>query len=73
MRALLFAGLTFVLSCCVISGVMSVLLALVTRLATGVGAVPQPYHVLIGVLIGGFVAIFPAAVVAWLVSRRVTV
>lgn len=68
MRTALFAGITFVLSCCVISGVMSVLLALIT----GVGATPQPYHVIIGLVIGAFVAIFPAALVAWLVSRRAT-
>jgi len=66
MRAVLFAVITFVLACCVIGGVMSVLLALIT----GVGATPQPYHVLIGLFIGAFVAIFPAGLVAWLVSRR---
>lgn len=68
MRTALFAGITFVLACCVISGVLSVLLALIT----GVGATPQPYHVLIGLFLGAVIAIFPAGLVAWLVSRRRT-
>ncbi len=65
MRAALFAGITFGLSCCVISGVLSVLLALIT----GVGATPQPYHVLIDLFLGAVIAIFPAGLVAWLIAR----
>lgn len=66
MQAALFAGITFVLSCCVISGALSVSLALIA----GVGVTPQPYHVIIGAVLGAICAIFPAALVAWLVSRR---
>ncbi len=65
-RAALFAGLTFVLAWCVISGVMSGLLPLLT----GIGAVPPRSQVLIGLCGGAFFAIFPAALVAWLIRRR---
>jgi len=68
MRVPLFAAITFVLSCCAIGGFLSVVLALLT----GNGIAPQPYHVIIGLVVGGCAAVFPAALVAWFVSRRRT-
>lgn len=70
MRAALFAGLTFLtfaMGWCVISGVMSAFLPLIT----GIGAVPPQSLMLIRLFGSAFLAIFPAALVAWLLSRRV--
>jgi len=66
MRTFVLACVAFVLSCCAISGMLSVWLALIT----GTGAIPQPYHVLIGLFVGAIIAIVPALVVAWFVSRQ---
>lgn len=66
MRVVLIAVTTFLLSSCAIGGILSVVLALIT----GVGLVPQPYHVILGLFVGAFLAVFPAALSAWLASRR---
>lgn len=66
MRVVLVAVIAFVLSCCIVSGITSVLFAALT----GNGVAPLPYHVLAALVVGGVVAVFPAALAAWMVSRQ---
>lgn len=68
MRAALLGGITFVLCGCAIAAFFSVFLALLT----GNGAAPQPIHVLLGLFIGGVLALVPTAIAVWLARRPTT-